>query len=130
MPHARAPRGLFRVDDRKLRKVSWYTTPSFICFWLFYPLLFIYYVPNAAGVRLVLTAQKLQPRVHVSPIIMMVAVAVPSLPPPQHSPMFGQRASSHTVASFSFRTYYFWVGLSGERREGIRSENADTRERK
>ena len=64
----------------------------------------ICYVPSAAGVRLVLTAQKLQPRVHVSPIIIIVAVAVPSVPPPQHSPMLGHRASSHTVASFSFRT--------------------------
>jgi hypothetical protein len=65
-----------------------------------------FFSPNGAGVRLVFTAQKLQPRVQVSPIIMMVAVAVPSLPPPQHSPMFGQRASSHTVANFSFRTFF------------------------
>ena len=80
----------------------------------------------AKGYRLVLTAQKLQPcgpeqkrvirraqgnsrcarartRVHVSPMIMMVAVAVPSAPP-QHSPMFGHRASSQTVASLSLRT--------------------------
>ena len=40
------------------------------------------HAPSGGGVRLVLTAQKLQPRVHVSPMIMMVAVAVPSLPPP------------------------------------------------
>lgn len=33
----------------------------------------------------------------------MVAVAVPSAPP-QHSPMFGQRASSHTVESLFSRT--------------------------
>ena len=58
---------------------------------------------SAGGLRLVLTAQKRQPRVHVSPMIMIVAVAVPSVPP-QHSPMFGQRASSHTVASLSLRT--------------------------
>ena len=71
--------------------------------------------------RLVLTAQKRQPRVHVSPISMIVAVAatpkadkqicarmresepVPFLPP-QHSPMFGHRASSQTVASPKPRT--------------------------
>ena len=40
----------------------------------------------------VFTAQKRQPRVHVSPRIMMVAV-----PWPQHSKMLGQRASSQTV---------------------------------
>jgi hypothetical protein len=46
----------------------------------------------------------LQPRVHVSPMSMMVAVAVwPSLPP-QHSPMLGHLASSHTVASLSSRS--------------------------
>lgn len=49
---------------------------------------------------LVFTLQKLQPRVHVSPISMMVAVAVPSLPP-QHSPRLGHFASSHTVARLS-----------------------------
>lgn len=31
----------------------------------------------------------LQPRVHVSPMSMMVAVAVWPSPPPQHSPMLG-----------------------------------------
>ena len=40
----------------------------------------------------------LQPLVQVSPIIIMVAVATPSSPPPQHSPIFGHLASSHTVA--------------------------------
>jgi hypothetical protein len=38
--------------------------------------------PRGGGVRLVLTAQKEQPLVHVSPMIMIVAVAVPSFPPP------------------------------------------------
>ena len=57
---------------------------------------------SGGGALLVFTLQKRQPRVHVSPMIMMVAVAVPSFPP-QHSPMLGQRASSHTVASFDFR---------------------------
>lgn len=52
---------------------------------------------SGGGVWLVLTLQKEQPRVHVSPIIMIVAVAAPSFPP-QHSPMLGHRASSHTVA--------------------------------
>lgn len=52
----------------------------------------------------VLTAQNLQPRVQVSPMSMMVAVAVWPSPPPQHSPMLGQRASSHTVCSFSSRS--------------------------
>jgi len=45
-----------------------------------------------------------QPRVQVSPMIMMVAVAVLPSPPPQHSPMLGHLASSHTVLSFSSRT--------------------------
>lgn len=44
------------------------------------------------------TAQNRQPLVHVSPINITVAVLVPSLPP-QHSPILGQRASSHTVFS-------------------------------
>src|SRR3546814_10992477 len=38
--------------------------------------------------------------VQVSPMIMMVAVAVPSAPP-QHSPLLVHLASSHTVLSFS-----------------------------
>lgn len=42
--------------------------------------------------------QNLQPRVHVSPISMIVAVAVP-VSPPQHSPMLGHLASSQTVVS-------------------------------
>ena len=54
------------------------------------------------GVRDVLTLQNRQPRVQVSPITMMVAVAVP-FRPPQHSPMLGHRASSHTVASLLLR---------------------------
>ena len=49
---------------------------------------------GGAGVAAVLTAQKRQPRVQVSPSSMMVAVPDP---PFQHSPTFGQRASSHTV---------------------------------
>lgn len=56
---------------------------------------------RAGGRRAVLTEQKRQPLVQVSPINMIVAVCVPFSPPPQHSPMFGQRASSHTVDSFS-----------------------------
>jgi hypothetical protein len=40
---------------------------------------------SGGGARLVLTAQKRQPRVHVSPMSMMVAVAVCPSPPPQHS---------------------------------------------
>ena len=54
---------------------------------------------SGGGAWLVFTLQKLHPRVHVSPISMMVAVAVPSLPP-QHSPRLGHFASSHTVARF------------------------------
>ena len=56
---------------------------------------------SGPGFRDVLTEQNLHPRVQVSPINMIVAVAVPG-PPPQHSPTFGQRASSHTVAKFDF----------------------------
>ena len=41
---------------------------------------------------------------HVSPMIMMVAVAVLPSPPPQHSPMFGHLASSQTVARPRSRT--------------------------
>ena len=48
------------------------------------------------------TWQKRQARVHTSPISITVAV-----PPPQHSAMFGQRASSHTVASLVSRTMAF-----------------------
>lgn len=33
----------------------------------------------------------------------IVAVCVPCSPPPQHSPILGHRASSHTVANFSSR---------------------------
>ena len=50
---------------------------------------------GGSGAASVLTAQNLQPRVHVSPSSMIVAV-----PPFQHSPMLGHCASSHTVASF------------------------------
>ncbi len=52
------------------------------------------------GARDVFTEQKRQPRVHWLPMIMMVAVAVLFSPPPQHSPMLGHLASSHT---------YTWV---------------------
>lgn len=55
------------------------------------------------GFREVLTAQNRQPRVQVSPMSMMVAVAVCPSAPPQHSPMLGQRASSHTVLRPSLR---------------------------
>jgi len=51
---------------------------------------------SAGGYFEDLTAQKRQPRVQVSPINMKVAV-----PPFQHSPMFGQFASSQTVLKFS-----------------------------
>jgi len=44
------------------------------------------------------TSQNRHPRVQTSPISITVAV-----PPPQHSPTFGQLASSQTVWSFSSR---------------------------
>src|SRR4051794_6667968 len=55
----------------------------------------------------VVTLQKPQRRVHVSPRIMNVAV-----PRDQHSPMFGQAASAQTVLRFSslmsdFSSRYF-----------------------
>src|SRR5512143_1805120 len=53
---------------------------------------------SVAGGRPVLTAQNLHILVHTSPRIMNVAV-----PAPQHSPMFGQRASSQTVFSLCSR---------------------------
>jgi hypothetical protein len=59
---------------------------------------------SGGGAREVLTAQKRQPRVQVSPMSMMVAVAAWPSPPPQHSPMLGQRASSQTVDSLSSRS--------------------------
>eukprot|EP00967_Tisochrysis_lutea_P090519 scaffold129579_cov39-Tisochrysis_lutea.AAC.2 len=54
------------------------------------------------GLRAVFTLQNRQPRVHVSPMTMMVAVAVSFLPP-QHSPMLGHLASSQTVANLPAR---------------------------
>jgi hypothetical protein len=53
---------------------------------------------SAAG-RPVFTLQKAQARVQVSPMIIMVACALV-----QHSPMFGQAASSQTVCSLFART--------------------------
>src|SRR5688500_3971504 len=64
---------------------------------------------RAAGYRAVFTAQKRHPRVQVSPITMNVAV-----PPSQHSPMFGQRASSQTVASLSCRARCWIAWYRGE----------------
>jgi len=51
---------------------------------------------GAGGLRDVFTEQNMQPRVHVSPSIIIVAVATSFFPPPQQSPTFGQRASSQT----------------------------------
>ena len=51
---------------------------------------------GGGGARDVFTEQNIQPRVHVSPSIMMVAVANSLSLPPQHSPIFGHRASSQT----------------------------------
>ena len=45
------------------------------------------------------TSQNGQRRVHLSPMIMKVAV-----PLPKHSPMLGQLASSHTVTSLLARS--------------------------
>jgi hypothetical protein len=45
-----------------------------------------------------MTLQNAQARVQISPMIIMVACFFS-----QHSPMLGQPASSHTVASFSPR---------------------------
>ena len=47
---------------------------------------------SSASGRPVATLQKVQPRVQISPMIIMVA-----WPCDQHSPTFGQPASSHTV---------------------------------
>ena len=54
---------------------------------------------SSASGRPVPTLQKRQRRVHLSPMIMKVAV-----PLLQHSPMLGQEASSHTVTSWWART--------------------------
>lgn len=48
----------------------------------------------------------LQPRVQVSPRIIIVAVAVPVSPPDQHSPKLGHFASSQTVWSFNSRSFF------------------------
>ena len=55
-------------------------------------------VVGVGGVFAVFTAQKRQPRVQVSPRIKNVAVLLS-----QHSLIFGQRASSHTVCKFFSR---------------------------
>ena len=49
---------------------------------------------NGGGFLEVFTEQNRHPLVHVSPMIIIVAVAVWSSPPPQHSPILGHRASS------------------------------------
>lgn len=55
----------------------------------------------------------LQPRVQVSPRIIIVAVAVPVSPPDQHSPKLGHLASSQTVWSFNSRSFFFiWTYFS------------------
>ncbi len=54
---------------------------------------------SGGGWAAVFTWQKRQPRVQTSPISMTVAV-----PPPQHSPTFGQLASWQTVWSASPRS--------------------------
>lgn len=84
--------------------------------------------------RDVLTAQKEHPRVQVSPMIMIVAVAVPSPSecsecsgslesPPQHSPMLGHLASSQTVARPRLRTvdrsFWYFSEVAG----GARSQD-------
>mmetsp|Transcript_32818 Transcript_32818/g.71587 ORF Transcript_32818/g.71587 Transcript_32818/m.71587 type:complete len:274 (+) Transcript_32818:1-822(+) len=61
---------------------------------------------NGGGALLVFTAQNLHPRVHVSPMTMMVAVAMWPSPPDQHSPIFGHFASSQTVDSFRSRSCF------------------------
>lgn len=48
----------------------------------------------------------LQPRVHVSPRIIIVAVAVPVSPPDQHSPKLGHLASSQTVCNFNSLNFF------------------------
>ncbi|ANB13730.1 hypothetical protein AWJ20_4674 [Sugiyamaella lignohabitans] len=62
---------------------------------------------NGEGLRLVLTEQNLHPLVQVSPINMIVAVALDLSEPPQHSPIFGHLASSQTVCSFNPRRSSF-----------------------
>lgn len=55
---------------------------------------------RGGGLEEVFTLQKRQPRVQVSPMSMMVAVAAALSEPPQQSEMLGQRASSQTVWRF------------------------------
>ena len=62
---------------------------------------------SGGGARLVFTEQKRQPRVQVSPMSMMVAVAADLSSPPQQSLMFGHRASSQTVCRFRPRRSAF-----------------------
>ncbi len=75
----------------------------------------------------VLTLQKPQRRVHVSPRIMNVAV-----PRSQHSPTFGHAASWHTVCRFSSRIWRLsrrYVGPPGGgtlNHAGLRVRNGST----
>lgn len=81
---------------------------------------------KGGGALLVLTEQKRQPLVHVSPISMIVAVAFDLSEPPQQSPMLGHLASSQTVCSLSPRRSSFIlvneapVGIFVLRKEGRR----------
>src|SRR5260370_38677219 len=76
----------------------------------------------------VLTLQKAQARVQVSPMIMKVACFLS-----QHSPMFGQPASSHTVTR-PFSLTLFWVsayprvfGARTRIQSGLGGDNASGR---
>ncbi len=68
---------------------------------------------SGAG-RPVLMSQKPHERVQMSPIIRKVAV-----PAPQHSPMFGHMASSHTVCSVLLRI--IWRSHSKVSPDGART---------
>ena len=73
---------------------------------------------SGASGRRVSTRQKPQARVQRSPLIMNVAV-----PSPQHSKMFGQPASSHTVTRSSDRIVRFSSRYSGPMRALTRSHS-------
>jgi len=66
---------------------------------------------GAGGLQDVFTEQNIQPRVQVSPSIIIVAVATLCFPPPQQSSTFGHRASSHTYITATTQGILYCSGL-------------------
>ena len=78
---------------------------------------------GGGGLASVLTAQNMHPRVHVSPRSMIVPV-----PPFQHSPTLGHRASSHTVFRLSVDRLSLTLAYRDDgSRDGAGTRNHDGR---